>query len=152
MKGKSVYGSQFGKELGEVEDLCFNESGHVTGIILNHKGIFKRDQFIPIQDVSSIGPDGIMIKNLQGIEKKSRKLRRLHDRHKGVIGKPLFTSEGEKLGLVEDVYFMEELGTIVGYEVTDGFFADMTEGRKVITPKSPVKIGEKVIVAELKRD
>lgn len=47
------------------------------------------------------------------------------------------SNEGKKLGLLEDVYFMEEVGTIVGYELTDGFFSDITEGSVSSKPLTP---------------
>jgi len=72
----------------------------------------------------------------------------LHTHH-GLFRKPLLSSEGQKLGLLEDVYFTEEVGTIIGYEVTDGFFADITEGKKVIKTNEPLKIGEDVIVVSI---
>ena len=36
-------------------------------------------------------------------------------------------ANGRELGWVEDVYFREELGTLVGYELSDGFLADVLE-------------------------
>ena len=44
----------------------------------------------------------------------------------------MISEEGEPLGFLKDVYFQEEVGTIVGYEITDGFFSDITEGKQVI--------------------
>ena len=44
----------------------------------------------------------------------------------------MMTKEGERLGILEDVYFMEEVGTIVGYELSDGFFSDIMEGKRVV--------------------
>ena len=44
----------------------------------------------------------------------------------------MISKEGERLGLLEDVYFLEEVGTIVGYELSDGFFSDIMEGKRVI--------------------
>jgi uncharacterized protein YrrD len=52
----------------------------------------------------------------------------------------LLTAEGEKLGLLEDVYFLEEVGTIVGYEVTEGLVADLVEGRRVVKSNSKLTI------------
>ncbi len=47
---------------------------------------------------------------------------------------------------MEDVYFHEEKGTIVGYELTDGFFSDVTQGRKVLPKKEPYTVGDDAIV------
>lgn len=62
-----------------------------------------------------------------------------------MLGKPMVTYNGENIGLLEDVYIQENLGTIVGYEVSDGFFADISEGRKVLENTS-ISIGEDTIV------
>ncbi len=57
--------------------------------------------------------------------------------------------EGEKLGIVEDVYFQEELGTIVGYECTDGFFSDLKEGKRVVKTDEPPAIGKDTIIVNV---
>jgi uncharacterized protein YrrD len=72
------------------------------------------------------------------------------EHHKCLTGKMVMSSEGEKLGLVEDVYFMEELGTIVGYECTDGFFSDIKEGKRVVKTIHPPAIGKDTIIVNVK--
>ena len=63
---------------------------------------------------------------------------------------PVVTVHGEQLGRVSDVYFDDLQGTqIVGYELTDGFIADMMEGRKWLpAPRKldDVMLGEDVII------
>jgi len=60
------------------------------------------------------------------------------------------TVDGEQLGRVSDVYFSEILGTqIVGYELTDGFIADVMEGRRWLPVPSDldsVMLGENAII------
>ena len=65
-------------------------------------------------------------------------------------GKMLISRSGEALGLLKDVYFSEELGTIVGYEVSDGFFAEITEGKQVIQSEAPPAIGKDAIIIDVK--
>ncbi len=48
--------------------------------------------------------------------------------------------------MVEDVYFQEELGTIIGYELTDGFLSDVTQGRKMLPKVEPLTVGTDAIV------
>lgn len=120
--------------------------------MMDSKGLLKKNKLIPLSQISSFGIDGIMLSSEPKPESMTRKLMGLHFLQNGqdrIIGKPLVTTEGEKLGLVEDVYFMEELGTIIGYEVTDGFFADMTEGRKVFKSNKPLTIGENILIVDL---
>ncbi|NSL50190.1 PRC-barrel domain-containing protein [Calidifontibacillus erzurumensis] len=152
VKDLPVYSEVSGKELGRVYDLCLDKNGTVNGLIIDPKGLLKKNKFIPLSEVSSFGLDGVMVKDEQKAERITDKLVGLYFLENGkdhIIGKPLVTTEGDKLGLVEDVYFLEEMGTIIGYEVTDGFFADMTEGRKVYKTKKPLTIGENILIVDL---
>jgi uncharacterized protein YrrD len=64
--------------------------------------------------------------------------------------KTVLTRDGERLGLLEDVYFSEQMGTIEAYELTDGFFADIAEGKKVVKASGePLTIGKDTIVIDL---
>jgi len=140
------------EELGRVSDLCITSEGRVNALIMKGKGLFDRERVVPIQSISSIGDDGVMVSHKSQIERLDHEAHTptyfLHTHH-GLFRKPLLSSEGQKLGLLEDVYFTEELGTIIGYEVTDGFFADITEGKKVVKTEKPLTIGEDVIVVEI---
>lgn len=44
------------------------------------------------------------------------------------------------------VYFNEQLGKIVGYKVTDGFFSDITERTQLIESETPPAIGKDAII------
>jgi uncharacterized protein YrrD len=149
LKGLPVYEKTKGKKIGEVCDLNISGSGLVKGIIIKKGGLFKKSHTIDIQDVSSFGYDGVMIDNddkitaLQTIPEYT-----LHHQHR-LQGKVVMTSEGEKLGILEDVYFMEEMGTIVGYEISDGFFSDITEGKQVVKTSDSPAIGEDAIIVKV---
>ena len=62
----------------------------------------------------------------------------------------MISKEGERLGFLEDVYFMEEVGTIIGYELSDGFFSDIMEGKRVIRADQPPAIGKDAIIVNVK--
>lgn len=152
LKDLPVYDEKSAEELGRVSDLCITSDGKVNALIMKGKGLFERDRVVPIESISSIGDDGVMVSDRKLLELLDNEADTptyfLHTHH-GLFRKPLLSSEGQKLGLLEDVYFTEEVGTIIGYEVTDGFFADITEGKKVIKTNEPLKIGEDVIVVSI---
>jgi uncharacterized protein YrrD len=151
LKGLPIYEEKTGKVLGNVSDICIGHSGCVTAVLMDGKGLFQRDRLVPIGNISSFGKDGIMVESEQMLKPvQKNQSTNFFNTHHGLFRKPILTSEGEKLGLLEDVYFMEELGTIIGYEVTDGFFADITEGKKVVKSTKPLTIGEDVIVVNVK--
>ncbi|MFD1781183.1 PRC-barrel domain-containing protein [Fredinandcohnia salidurans] len=152
LKDLPVYDEKSAEELGRVSDLCLTSDGKVNALIMKGKGLFERNRVVPIESISSIGDDGVMVSDrtlLELLDNEADTPTYFLHTHHGLFRKPLLSSEGQKLGLLEDVYFTEEVGTIIGYEVTDGFFADITEGKKVIKTNEPLKIGEDVIVVSI---
>ncbi|MFZ3588272.1 PRC-barrel domain-containing protein [Bacillus sp. DJP31] len=149
LKGLPVYNSKTGKALGVIDDLQLSSDGMIQAIVVDVKGLFGRDRHIPVQNVLSFGQDGVMINDFQvqhtGFDKSSHYLCHQH----GLLGQLIYTAEGEKLGIVEDVYFDENLGTILGYEVSVGFFADLSEGKRVIKSNTPLQYGEDIILIDL---
>lgn len=141
IEGLPVLSLATGEECGHVVDLLY-DNGAVAGLVIDVKGWFKRHMMLPLEVVDSFGEDGVMVAD-------SDVLRPFHKSKAAVLksgrnrlqGTPLLTREGEKLGLVEDVYFHEEMGTIIGYEVTEGLVADILEGRKVVKSEAKLTIG-----------
>lgn len=153
LKNIPIYGEKTAEVLGTVSDICIDENSTVTGLLMEGKGLFERDRFVPIDCISSFGTDGVMINDTGMItpyQNNEQATYFLHTHHDSLFHKPMITSEGEKLGLLEDVYFLEEVGTIIGYEVTDGFFADITEGKKVVKTSNPLIVGKDAIVVNVK--
>ncbi|GAE32198.1 hypothetical protein JCM9152_3720 [Halalkalibacter hemicellulosilyticusJCM 9152] len=142
IEGFPVIDQATGQECGHVNDLVYKE-GRITGLLVDPKGWLTRQRFLSISDVKSFGNDAIMItstKKLQLFERKHDYLLK-HGKNR-LQGMTLLSHEGEKLGLMEDVYFQEEVGTIVGYEVTEGLIADLMEGRKVVKSEEPLTIAK----------
>ncbi|XJZ26323.1 PRC-barrel domain-containing protein [Bacillota bacterium Lsc_1132] len=152
IKGLPVYNQKSGEKIGEVVDLCISKSGLVKGLLVK-KGVFlKQLIFLAIDQISSYGSDGIMIDRVDQLEKLKDTPEYTFSYQHSLEGKMLVSKSGDSLGLLKDVYFLEELGTIVGYEVTDGFFTEITQGKQVIETEAPPAIGkDAIIVDELNR-
>lgn len=147
----SVIALDGGEEIGKVIDLLFHET-QVKGLLIDKNGWLNRHLFVPLENIHAIGHDALTIDHVDMLKPYDRK----HFPHyllqtgpKKLVGKTLMSTEGEKLGLVEDVYFHEEMGNIVGYEVTDGFIADLKEGKRVLQSKAPLTVGDEVLVIDL---
>lgn len=146
VKDLPVIDGETGKVLGKIIDLRFTSSGAIKGFIMDGKGVFERARYIPLDAIEAVGSDCVIISDpsLLGHDTSSSEGYSLYT-HRRIAGKPVFTSSGEKLGLLEDVYFHEQLGKIEGYEISAGFFADLTEGKKRIDT-APLTIGEEAII------
>jgi uncharacterized protein YrrD len=149
LKGKRVY-DKGGECLGEVCDICIGEDGLVTDLLLLAKGLVGKKYRLPIQSVSSFGDGGLIIESknslvkYQGLDDEYT----MHH-HQPLSKKNTLSQQGDQLGLLDDVYFMEEVGTIVGYELTDGFFSDITEGKRVIRTAQPPQIGKDAVIVSV---
>ncbi|WLR49958.1 PRC-barrel domain-containing protein [Bacillus tianshenii] len=155
IRGLPVFLQQTGAKIGVIEEVCIDEAGNVKGFIIDVEGFLKRDRYLPFEKVSAVGRDGIIVAYTQSAFHRpvlQPNEHHLHDPKKGVWGKSLYTTEGEKLGMIADVYFQEELGKITGYQVSDGFFADVTEGKKRIPAYSTCSIGEEAVFITCRDD
>ncbi|MGM7721016.1 PRC-barrel domain-containing protein [Metabacillus sp. Hm71] len=150
LKGLPVYSNSSANLLGHVTDLCLSAKGFIIGLIMEGKGLFNRDRFVPIQSIDALGENGVMVESENKLLSiQDMKTNYTYNTYDDLRYKSVLTKEGERLGLLEDVYFSEKMGTIEAYELTDGFFADITEGKKVIKASSePLTISKDAIVID----
>ncbi|UVI28069.1 PRC-barrel domain-containing protein [Paenibacillus spongiae] len=142
-----------GKQVGHVKDAWFDEHWQLGGIVLDAGRRFLSSMKTVLwNDVLICGEDAILIMNEASVRKAepAEIQRSFHTGPVRLKDLPVITIDGEQLGRVSDVYFNEIQGTqIVGYELTDGFIADVMEGRKwlpVPTDPDTVMLGENAII------
>ncbi|NRD75942.1 PRC-barrel domain-containing protein [Bacillus sp. BRMEA1] len=150
VKGQPVFETKSGMKMGEVCDLCMSKSGIVTGLLVRTGVFFKQTRYLNIKKVTSFGWDGLMIEDKNYLEKLEESPEYTFTHQNPLEGKLMLSKSGESLGLLKDVYFQEEVGTIIGYEITDGFFSDITEGKQVIHSGKPLTVGKDAIIVEVK--
>ena len=150
LKGQPVFETSSGTRIGEITDLYISSDGIVKGLLVKKGVFFKQTFFLDIQDVATFGWDGVMVEDTESLHKlKDSQEYTLTHQH-SLDGMMMLSKSGESLGLLKDVYFQEEVGTIVGYEITDGFFSDITEGKQVIQSEKPLAIGKDAIIVDVK--
>jgi len=150
LKGLPVYELASGQKLGEVCDVSISSNGSVVGLLVKKGAFVKKTCQVKVDNVASFGCDGIMVNSLSALEALETEPEYTFEHNQSLAGKMLLSKEGEQLGLVDDVYFMEELGTIVGYELTDGFFSDIKNGKRVVKSIGPPAIGKDAIIVTVK--
>ncbi|WP_271749123.1 PRC-barrel domain-containing protein [Cohnella sp. JJ-181] len=142
-----------GKRVGRLLDIGFDEFWEAEFAVLDGSFGFRRKvRIVKWEDVLTSGEDVLVIKDEDAIRSMPRKsLQRTF--HTGLIRMrelPVYTLEGQELGRISDVYFRKTAGTqIAGYELTDGFLADVFEGRRrMYLPDGPkdLTLGEDAIL------
>lgn len=111
--------------------------------------VLQTNFFLDIQKVASFGWDGVMVEDTEQLQKLNETPEYTFNHQHSIDGMLMLSKSGESLGLLKDVYFQEEVGTIVGYEITDGFFSDITEGKQVIQSRKPLAIGKDAIIVDV---
>lgn len=151
LKGLPVIEINSGTKIGEVSDLRITSDGVVKGMLVRTGAILKKTFTLDIKDVSSFGWNGVMIENRGLLTAIKNPEDYTFESVNRIAGKVMMTREGQKLGFLEDVYFHEEVGTIIGYELSDGFFSDMLEGKRVVKTDMPPAIGKDTIIVNVKK-
>ncbi|MCQ6273581.1 PRC-barrel domain-containing protein [Bacillus sp. V3B] len=151
LKGLPIFELKTGSKIGEVCDLNISNNGLVRGLLVKKGVFFKKTYVINVKNVSSFGFDGVMIEDREVLKPLTEhKEFTFENRRDRLFGRMMMTNEGERLGMLEDVYFLEEAGTIVGYELSDGFFSDIMEGKRVVKTDEPPAIGKDAIIVNVK--
>ncbi|WP_171016649.1 PRC-barrel domain-containing protein [Pseudalkalibacillus caeni] len=150
LKGLPVYEKNAAGQIGKVIDLIIaNQTIH--GLLVDWKGFLRGHQIIPIEAICSIGEDGIILHQAEPCVPffhRKKDWNTMCHRQCAIKGKPLLKQNGQKMGLVEDVYFEEESGRMLGIIVTDGWFSDITEGQKQIDVTTNLTIGKDALLVE----
>ncbi|WP_409341598.1 PRC-barrel domain-containing protein [Paenibacillus sp. MBLB4367] len=147
--GLPVIEVNHGKRLGTAKDFWLDAEMHAQGVVLETKNWFTAARYIDWDDVVSFGEDAITVQGdwvLRDWEEAPDHICLVNGKRK-LKGTPVLTVNGLQLGMVEDVYFSENMGKpIIGYELSDGFLTDVTEGRKWLPAPEKSTFGDDVLL------
>lgn len=139
VKGAPIFVQGTKRVIGKIIDLVISkEEAHVIGVFLLVKKWRSRRRFILWDDIIIHGETGIfstmsiaVLKELpEGVRRFSHGGDRLH-------GNLIYKTNGDAIGIIEDVYFLPNSGKIIGYEMTEGLFSDMKDGIKMLKCTTP---------------
>ncbi|PYZ98788.1 hypothetical protein CR205_09505 [Alteribacter lacisalsi] len=140
VRGTPVFSLENGRRIGQVSDIFVNSDGAVAGFWVTSRRWWSRRRFLALSAIDRKDMSGFFVKKEGDLTSSDGEDHRFHDGRNHLFGKLLAIDDGSVAGLLEDVYFLDESGTIVGYEVTCGFFSDLSEGRHVFKTSVPLKV------------
>lgn len=153
-KGKSVIGLKViseadGTNLGNVKDLVFDHgSDQVLALLLSEKDLFGLidAQIVPWEQIHSFGPDAVVVQSSASRIKAGEHARvnGIMNRNTALSGTRIYTTEGQDLGTLADMYFDENTGRIEGYEVSGGFVSDTISGKQYLPMPRELSLGKDV--------
>ena len=139
-----------GKELGKVHDLLFShDSRQLLGLLMDERGLFGLSDAtaIPFGEVREIGTHAVMVPDANAKIKvhSTPAIAEAYDNELTLTSKQLTTDKGETLGKISDLY-LDEMGNVVGYEVSGGLFSDAFNGKRYLDAPREITVGKDVIL------
>jgi uncharacterized protein YrrD len=155
-KGKSVIGKDIlaldeGTRLQKVNNLIIDPGGQrLVGLVVDEGGLMSSTKVVPIEEVSSFGRDAVVVEGQHSIvtTAEAPEIKDIVDHAEKFVGKKVFTVTGDDQGTIADIYFDEPTGTVLGYEVSGGLFADTAKGTAYLPTEDITSIGADVIYVE----
>jgi uncharacterized protein YrrD len=144
---KSVVSYETGERFEKVKDLLFDQNNNqLLGLLLEEKGWFKSAKVVLLKDVQAVGPDAVIVPSQDVVvsAKDIALVDQILKRNNVLKGTRIMTTDGRNLGTMIDLYFDEQTGSVEGYEVSGGLFADAYSGRSFVPAVQTLKIGEDV--------
>lgn len=140
--GLPVLNLKSGDSIGWVQDVVFDPKGQkVNGMILENGHLFHSSKGLPRSAIDAVGKDALIVKDnlvqeITGIKWSEK------------VGNQVFTQGGEAKGTIQDVFLDDSAASIVGFEVSDGFFSDVLQGRGAILQENVMVDGKDVLIVE----
>jgi uncharacterized protein YrrD len=138
--GIPVIDAASGRELGKVREWLLDEHGRtvLAFVAEGEGGWLARKKFFPFNQVVGLGDEVVVVES-QGEAQKPVDAR-------SILGKRVRSAAGHELGVVEDVLFDEETGSIRGFRLASGLIDDLLSGRRVMDIKARISMDEAVLV------
>ena len=140
--GLPVLDLSSGDSIGWVQDLVLdNDKDEVVGILLEGGHFFQSAKGIPRKDIITFGKDALTVKRKLVEELKGT-------RWSDKVGNEVYTQGGEARGTIEDVFLDDSVEKMVGFEVSDGLFADLLHGRGTILRPRVMIDGKDILIVD----
>ena len=151
-KGKSVVGKPIlsladGERVREVRDIILGTGNDtVIGLLADEGGFLASSLVVPYEEVISFGRDAVVIARRESVIAANEvpAIGAIVARDQSLLGTRVFTETGDDQGKINDVYFDDATGRILGLELSGGMFADAAQGTRYVPIEELVRVGKDV--------
>lgn len=139
-----------GKRAGIVKNIIFSlESKEVKALLLEHKGLSMNKRVVFLGELLSLGGDAAIVNSSGCVAEMDRIAYSEAFRDDGsLLGLKVYSRDGGELGVVKDVIFDYRTGKIECFEISDGLFQDVMQGRKLLPLFGKVELGDEFAIVE----
>lgn len=138
-----------GQQIGFVKGLLIDPSlKQVVALIIEQKGWFKEQKFIPFSKINSIGEDAITINRNSNAARESNlpNVVKLLKSNVKLTGARIVSENGTLLGYVDEYYIDLTSGQLVGIELTGKHLNSIVQGKAFLDSNYIKNIGKEVII------
>jgi uncharacterized protein YrrD len=152
-KGKTVIGQDVlsladGQKIETVKDLLISQSNDaIVALLVDEGGLLSSSKIVPIEEVQDFGRNAVVITDPTAVTRASSypEAKEIIDRKDSLLGKRVFTDGGQQMGTISDMYFDENGGRILGFEVSGGVIGDIARGTSYLAVEEIERIGPDVV-------
>jgi uncharacterized protein YrrD len=145
----NVVSLEEGQQIGSVGGLVIDPAGkNVAALIVEQKGWFREQKFIPYSRVHNIGEDVVTIDRSSRVEKGASlpQILKLFKDRVNITGSRLVTESGTALGVVEEFYVDLKTGDVVGLEFSGGTVNNLFRGSAFLDINYIRTLGTRIII------
>ncbi|WP_082788910.1 PRC-barrel domain-containing protein [Desulfolucanica intricata] len=138
-----------GQQIGTVKGLVIDPAKkEVIALVIEQKGWFKEQKFIPFNKINSVGNDAITVEQSGAIQKGASipDILRLYKEHIDIVGNKIVTETGTVLGYVDEYYIELTNGSLAGIEFSGKFINSMVKGKAFLNTAFIRTIGKEIVI------
>lgn len=144
--GQKLISLTDGHHIAPVKDVVIDaEHANVTALVVEEGGVLSSTRVVPMDAIHSFGRDAIVIEGDDAVVDASTVPALDVSADRSLSGMKLFSDAGEEVGTIADVYFQEEGGRIVGFEVSSGMIGDLASGPRFLPAEQIDHIGDDIV-------
>ncbi|MBQ8165114.1 MAG: hypothetical protein IJZ94_04795 [Clostridia bacterium] len=148
VKGVPVVCLKDDSRVGYIGDALYDNESKVCAFILEQSGITLRKRMILLEEILQISNKNCVIYSDKSILKFDKKIGINKDcRYSGMIGKNVEARSGGGMGVIRDMVFDVETGTIEGFELYRGLMEDAVKGRNIIYFDDGIEVFRDYVIA-----
>lgn len=138
-----------GSQVGVVKKLVFNRTqDRLLGLVIDEGGWFRDARVIPFEAIRQMGENAVTLADADAIlaVDEQTKLKAFIAENSSVRGMRVLTESGTEIGVVDDIMFDPETGTVEAFRISGGLLQDFVEGKGVLPVPARITVGEDVII------
>jgi uncharacterized protein YrrD len=144
---KDVLSRADGVKLATVKDLVISKDHtRIVALLTQEGGLFSKARMVPMSKVMSIGKDAVVVTDADMAAEDDPTVKESLNSKDRLIGKAVYTDTGNEQAVVNDIYFDEKTGSIVGLELAGGVLENSSDGTAYLPIEEVISIGQHAVM------